>query len=642
MCNNITYAVVAMFKNAYNNFLTTVMKTSRINSLVGWREVSAAQRHMSFAQRQASLPHQPVPALQQTLHKYLVSIKPLLTDQEYKRSVQIVEDFGKPGGIGEKLQQKLQERAKNTDNWLASWWLSYAYLEYRDPAPIYVNPAIILPGDVHTNDKDFVRYVSKFVLGLVDYKKILDADKLPAEIFRDDVLCMDQYYRVLNTCRTPYPKHDSTATYADNKCIVVLCNNNFFTVRVLDNNGKPLTADSIASQLEQVISQSQKAGIPVGLLTSDDRDTWARVYKDLVADDINKSIMDQIQRSLFIVCLDNSVPFRSDRMSALMNNIHHGTSSALNSGNRWFDKTLQIIATKDGQLGANYEHSTAEAGPVVAMLDHALAFSKSSKFDVIESVSQSASLSPAKLEFRLTPAIQKAIIESGKKFDSLIENLELYGWTFNHFGKDFVKSQKLSPDAFVQVSLQLAYYRLHGRVTATYETGSLRRFLYGRTDTIRSCSAASHDYCQAMVNGKTSFAERALLLRKAIEAHSKYTEEVINGRGIDRHLLGLKLTAIESGEAIPELFKDPAFSESCHWRLSTSQISSQFRLVAGFGPVVSDGYGLCYNIMKDSINFSTSTWRNCQETDANKLRRYLEQTLIDGRDLLLLAPSSRL
>ena len=69
-------------------------------------------------------------------------------------------------------------------------------------------------------------------------------------------------------------------------------------------------------------------------------------------------------------------------------------------------------------------------------------------------------------------------------------------------------------------------FRLHGRVTATYETGSLRRFLYGRTDTIRSCSAASHDYCQAMVNGKTSFAERALLLRKAIEAHSKYTEEV--------------------------------------------------------------------------------------------------------------------
>ena len=52
--------------------------------------------------------------------------------------------------------------------------------------------------------------------------------------------------------------------------------------------------------------------------------------------------------------------------------------------------------------------------------------------------------------------------------------------------------------------------------------------------------------------------------------------QVINGRGIDRHLLGLKLTAIESGEAIPELFKDPAFSESCHWRLSTSQVKDEW------------------------------------------------------------------
>ena len=47
---------------------------------------------------------------------------------------------------------------------LASWWLSYAYLEYRDPAPIYVNPAIILPGDVHTNDKDFIRYLNLMCL----------------------------------------------------------------------------------------------------------------------------------------------------------------------------------------------------------------------------------------------------------------------------------------------------------------------------------------------------------------------------------------------------------------------------------------------------------------------------------------------
>ena len=40
-----------------------------------------------------------------------------------------------------------------------------------------------------------------------------------------------------------------------------------------------------------------------------------------------------------------------------------------------------------------------------------------------------------------------------------IENLELKAFKFMPFGKEFIKGQKLSPDAFVQVNLQLAYYR---------------------------------------------------------------------------------------------------------------------------------------------------------------------------------------
>lgn len=59
-------------------------------------------------------------------------------------------------------------------------------------------------------------------------------------------------------------------------------------------------------------------------------------------DEENKKIIDLIQRSAFIVCLDNPVQFRSDRFSALLNNIHHGNGTAYNSGNRWFDKTLQV------------------------------------------------------------------------------------------------------------------------------------------------------------------------------------------------------------------------------------------------------------------------------------------------------------
>jgi hypothetical protein len=40
-----------------------------------------------------------------------------------------------------------------------------------------------------------------------------------------------------------------------------------------------------------------------------------------------------------------------------------------------------------------------------------------------------------------------------------IDDLDLLIYEFDAFGKNFPKSQKLSPDAFVQIAMQLAFYK---------------------------------------------------------------------------------------------------------------------------------------------------------------------------------------
>ena len=63
-------------------------------------------------------------------------------------------------------------------------------------------------------------------------------------------------------------------------------------------------------------------------------------------------------------------------------------------------------------------------------------------------------------------------------------------------------SARLSPDAFIQMALQLAWYRMRGEFTATYETALTRLFKHGRTETIRTLSTDSRAWVLAMADSQ--------------------------------------------------------------------------------------------------------------------------------------------
>lgn len=68
--------------------------------------------------KQASLPRMPVPALDKSINKYLTAVRPLLNENEFENTKKIANNFVQSGGIGEKLQRMLYERASKYDNWV--------------------------------------------------------------------------------------------------------------------------------------------------------------------------------------------------------------------------------------------------------------------------------------------------------------------------------------------------------------------------------------------------------------------------------------------------------------------------------------------------------------------------------------------
>ncbi|XP_067001484.2 carnitine O-acetyltransferase isoform X2 [Anabrus simplex] len=594
---------------------------------IGWRLLST----------ESGLLRQPVPPLQHTLEKYLRTVKPLITDDEFCITQDIVKNFGSPGGVGEKLQKLLEERAKTTDNWLAEWWLNTAYLDFRWPVVVYSSPGLVFPLQNYKTQDEQIKLAAKVILAALDYKKLIDENKLPQEKMGKDLLDMSQYSKIMGTCRIPGETRDSLSyldPHSPPKHVVVAYKNQFFEVPVLGNKMETLSEEQVVTQLCEVMSSSPPPSPPVGVLTTENRNTWGKAYKALTKDSQNLCSLTSLEKCLFLVCLDDPNPSLGslNRQTVAALQMVHGCGSKSNSANRWFDKTIQFIIGSDGELGLTYEHSPAEGPPIANLMDHIM---KQLDKGGVKPAGASEFAKPKHLPFNVPTKILDTIETAKTNIDCLVDDLDMSCFTYKGYGKEFPKAQKLSPDSFIQMAMQLAFYRIHKEPAAHYESASCRKFLNGRTETIRSCSSESVAFAKAMLDSSKSDQDKVAALRTAISGHKEYSLQAVNGLGVDRHLLGLKLIGIENGMDVPKLFLDAGFIRSSHMRISSSQVAANCDGFMCYGPLVPDGYGCCYNPRANEIILGVSAFNSSPETSALKFREALEQSFNDMHDVLL-------
>ncbi|XP_050360681.1 carnitine O-acetyltransferase-like isoform X2 [Nymphalis io] len=588
-----------------------------------------------------SLPRLPVPKLGDTLSKYLKTVQPFLNDAEFNTTCNLVKEF--ESGMGQKLQSLLEKRAEQHENWLENWWLNTAYLEYRDPVVVFSSPGLVFPFRKFNNQQDQLKYAAKTLLAALDYKALIDNDKIPVEMMGKSPLDMSQYKKIFGTCRIPVEKRDKLS-FNDSKHVTVIHNNHIFRVELWGNDGKRLNEDQIAQILKKVVdSSSSTASDAIGILTSENRDNWAKAYQLLSKDKVNRDSLLDVETSLAVLCLDGATGvwrLQDDarRTLAAAQTIHGGGSRS-NGANRWFDKTVQFIVGADGITGLTYEHSPAEGQPIAVLTDFIIKYIEQDK--PVET-SSSSPKDPIRLTFNVNGEVAEMIATAKSNLDKLVADLDLNCFKFDRYGKNFIKSHKMSPDSYLQMAMQYAFYKLHGTPGAHYESAATRMYAGGRTETIRSCSPESVQFARAMLDARAAPRDKLAAMHGAVKAHKDYTVQALQGFGVDRHLLGLKLTAIENGIELPKIYSDQGYMRSAHMRISTSQVACRCDGFMCYGPLVADGYATCYNPRDNDVNFATAAFAAHPDTASANYRAALEHALADMHDVLLRATQSKL
>ncbi|KAI0841829.1 acyltransferase ChoActase/COT/CPT [Hypoxylon sp. FL0890] len=572
---------------------------------------------------QDSLPRLPVPTLEETASRYVKSLHPLLSPVEFEASKKAVDEFIKPGGVGRKLQEKLIARRENPKikNWLYDWWNDAAYLSYRDPVVPYVSYFYSHRDDRRRRNP--AKRAAAITTAVLEFKKQVDTGSLEPEYMKKVPICMDSYKWMFNTSRVPAKPADYPVKYDPNehKHIIVIRKNQFFKV-AHEVDGKQLNTAELESQFARIYNLAERLPA-VGALTSENRDIWTDARKVLLdASPKNKAAIEAIESASFVVCLDDAAPVTLEQRA---HQYWHGDGQ-----NRWYDKPLQFIINDNGTSGFLGEHSMMDGTPTHRLNDYVNNVIFGNKLDFSDPSVRSNLPEPVPVKFEVTKEVQEEIDRAVRDFTEVIGQHELAVQAYQAYGKGLIKKFKFSPDAYVQMIIQLAYYKMYGKNRPTYESAATRRFQQGRTETCRVVSDESVAFCNAMNDPEVSDQDRIERFRKAVAAHIEYISAASDGKGVDRHLFGLK-KLLEPGEELPSIYKDPAYTYSSTWYLSTSQLSSEYFNGYGWSQVVDAGFGIAYMINENSLNFNIVS----KGLGSDTMSYYINEAANDIRDLLL-------
>ena len=288
------------------------------------------------------------------------------------------------------------ERARDPTNanssWLQLWWNQLGYLQVRDPVIINVSyffhfaddPTLAVSSSTNETASAADAQIQRgaaILTAVGHFRKQVCSGTLPAETVgkgdRSKTLCSAAYKYMFHGCRIPALTQDSYKIYdpALHHHAIVAVQGHFFTVDLCD----PVTADpysvyeleaALRECRERAASLVKEEGGPsppqLGWLTSSHRDDWAQARATLLQQGgaAMERALERLESGAVLLNLDDDPAVSRAQCAEKM--LHGGLTAG---GNRWFDKSIQLIVARNGKAGLLGEHSMMDGMPVVSLAD---------------------------------------------------------------------------------------------------------------------------------------------------------------------------------------------------------------------------------------------------------------------------------
>lgn len=476
---------------------------------------SAATHGFDCCKYSPTLPVKPRPDLDDALDYWIETSSHLWKDypDEWAAILNDIKTIRSPQsparlGLEEKILKSYGDGAHFNDTLTRAFWLSRRHLISA------VNTHTNISGHSHTQ----AERAALITRAVVDFRRGMEKMSMNHGESSSGIeplwiagrpICTWAWRYLFNSVREPRHGTDEIVRYthgADH--IVALRKGRVFKIDTLGDDGvTPVSFETLRDTFDAIIAyvpdaddmqEAEVEAVWTGMLTTDNRDSWADVRRKLISNSGNGAeYISTIESAVTVISLDSCSPQTPQERAR---QVHHR-----NGLNRWFDKPLQFCIGTNGTSCVVVEHSGLDGLDLTPLWGRIASAIKTFKPSTQPKITSGSAPKISLNEIVLTPDPETAQQIAALKA-SLLQSSgpDLRGLQMPYaqaiipeLGTKFLLSQRAPVKAVIDVTFLLAVRLLLGHCVAATTPVGVAHFHRSRVDIVLTMNPAVKAFCNA-------------------------------------------------------------------------------------------------------------------------------------------------